>query len=207
MSKKVNRLSRLGIMGGTFDPVHFGHLVAAEGARDVLGLEQVIFIPAGRPPHKPDCEITDPWDRYMMTSLAVASNEFFQVSSLEIDRSGPSYTIDTVQAIKGLYPGAQIYFITGADAVLEILTWKNVERLLSLCCFVAATRPGYQLDELWEKLGVLIQFPKQDILSMEVPALQISSTDIRRRVREGRTIKYLLPEPVEEYIVKHKLYR
>ena len=207
MSNETGKVSRLGIMGGTFDPIHYGHLVTAEGTRYELGLEKVIFIPAGRPPHKKDYHVTGPWLRYTMTCLAVASNPFFQVSALEVERPGPSYTIDTVQEFTRLFPGAQIYFITGADAVLEILTWKSVERLLSTCRFIAATRPGYHLVELWEKLDKLSLELKKNIIFMEVPALAISSTDIRRRVREGRPIKYLLPESVEEYIIKNNLYR
>jgi nicotinate-nucleotide adenylyltransferase len=194
-------------MGGTFDPVHYGHLVAAEAARHEQCLEKVIFIPAGKPPHKPDYHITEPWRRVTMTSLAVASNPYFLASAMEVERPGPSYTIDTVREISGLYPGARIYFITGADAVLEILAWKKVEQLLSTCRFIAATRPGYQLEHLWQKLEFLPRKLKQNILCMEVPALAISSTDIRRRVREGRPIKYLLPEPVEDYIIKNNLYR
>ncbi|MCG9967014.1 nicotinate-nucleotide adenylyltransferase [Pelotomaculum terephthalicicum JT] len=207
MRKSTGRVCKLGVMGGTFDPIHYGHLVAAEGAREELALDKVIFIPAGKPPHKPGHDLADAGDRYLMTGLAIDSNIFFEVSSIEIDRPGPSYTVDTIQFIMNQYPGAEIYFITGADAILEIITWKNVERLLSLCYFVAASRPGYRLDELWEKVGAFIQCPEKKILGMEVPALAISSTDIRRRVREGKTIKYLLPEPVEEYIAKKKLYR
>ena len=207
MSRETGKLCRLGIMGGTFDPIHYGHLVTAEGARYELGLEKVIFIPAGRPPHKPNYHITEPWRRYDMTGLAVASNPFFLASPQEVERPGPSYTIDTVRATSHLYPEAQIYFITGADAVLEILTWKNVEQLLSICGFIAATRPGYRLDELWARLDGLPQSLKQNIFCMEVPALAISSTDIRQRVRDGRPVKYLLPEPVEDYISKNHLYR
>jgi len=206
MSRNTSRVRKLGIMGGTFDPIHYGHLVTAEGARDELALDKVIFVPAGKPPHKPGHDIADSGDRYKMTGLAIASNVFFEISSIEIDRPGPSYTIDTIQTVTDLYPGAEIYFITGADAVLDIITWKNVGKLLSMCYFVAASRPGYHLDELWEKVGAFIQYPKKKIFNMEVPALAISSTDIRRRVREGKTIKYLLPEPVEDYIAKHKLY-
>lgn len=200
-------MCKLGVMGGTFDPIHYGHLVAAEGARDELALDKVVFIPAGKPPHKPGHDIADPRDRYLMTGLAISSNIFFEISSIEIDRPGPSYTVDTIQSIMDLYPGAEIYFITGADAVLDIITWKNVGKLLSICYFVAASRPGYPLDELRQKVSAFIEYPEQKILSMAVPALAISSTDIRRRVREGKTIKYLLPEPVEDYIVRHKLYR
>ncbi|BAF59016.1 MAG: nicotinate-nucleotide adenylyltransferase [Pelotomaculum sp.] len=200
-------MRRIGIMGGTFDPIHYGHLVAAEGARYEFGLNRVIFIPAGRPPHKPDCNITDPSHRYKMTCLAVATNPFFQVSALEVERPGPSYTIDTVQEISRLYPDAEVFFITGSDAVMEILTWKNFERLLSICFFIAAARPGYKLNELWKRLVLLPENLKERIFCMEVPALAISSTDIRQRVSEGRPIKYLLPEPVEDYIQKNGLYR
>ncbi|OPX87934.1 MAG: putative nicotinate-nucleotide adenylyltransferase [Pelotomaculum sp. PtaB.Bin104] len=207
MSNSTNLTPKIGIMGGTFDPIHYGHLVGAEGVRDEVGLDQVIFVPTGRPPHKPGLNITNPWDRYLMTVLATASNDYFQVSSIEVERPGYSYTVDTVQSVIKMYPGTEIYFITGADAVLDILTWKNVELLLSICHIVAVTRPNYELDKLWEKLKNVLSFPQDRILSMEVPALAISSTDIRKRVHEGRTIKYLLPEPVEHYIAKHKLYK
>lgn len=207
MSRETGRIRRLGIMGGTFDPIHYGHLVTAEGARHELGLEKVVFIPAGKPPHKTGYNITEPWCRYIMTCLAIKSNPFFQVSSIEVERPGPSYTIDTVRAIHQLYPGSEIYFITGADAVLEILTWKNAEKLLSMCRFISASRPGYDLGELYGKLSGMSWDLKKNIYYMEVPALAISSTEIRRRVREGRPIKYLLPEPVENYILKNGLYR
>lgn len=200
-------MSCLGIMGGTFDPIHYGHLVTAEGARYEMDLDRVIFVPAGRPPHKPNYNITESRHRYAMTTLAVASNPFFEASPLEVERPGPSYTIDTVAAVSAECPDAEIFFITGADAVLEILTWKNVEELLCRCRFIAATRPGYRLEELWGKLTKMSRSLKDNIICMEVPALAISSTDIRQRVREGRPIKYLLPETVEEYIAVSGLYR
>jgi nicotinate-nucleotide adenylyltransferase len=198
---------RLGIMGGTFDPIHYGHLVTAEGARYSFGLERVIFIPSGRPPHKPGHIVSEPLDRYKMTCLAVASNHYFCASVLEVERPGPSYTIDTVRSVMQLYPDTVIYFITGADALLEIFTWKDFDVLLSICNFVAATRPGYRLFELMEKLDGLPPDMKKNISYMEVPALAISSTDIRQRMRDGRPIKYLLPEPVEDYVKKNDLYR
>lgn len=200
-------MNRLGIMGGTFDPIHYGHLVTAEGARYEFSLEKVIFIPAGRPPHKPGRVITDPWRRYAMTRLAVASNPCFQASSLEVERPGPSYTIDTVLKMSQFHPGKELFFITGADAVLEILTWKNVEELLLLCRVISATRPGYRLEGLWERLENLSGQYKDSIIFMEVPSLAISSTDIRNRVGDGRPVKYLLPEPVEDYIYKNGLYK
>ncbi|HHU86213.1 MAG: nicotinate-nucleotide adenylyltransferase [Pelotomaculaceae bacterium] len=207
MSKEADsKCRRLGIMGGTFDPIHYGHLVAAEGARYEFNLEKVIFVPAGRPPHKPNYKITDPWKRFAMTRLAVQSNPFFQVLPLEVERPGPSYAIDTVQEIALLNPGMQVYFITGADAVSEILTWRNTEQLLSICRFIAATRPGYRMDDMWEKLNRLPVELKDNIFCMEVPALAISSSDIRQRLREGRPVKYLLPELVEEYIAKNNIY-
>jgi nicotinate-nucleotide adenylyltransferase len=198
---------RLGMMGGTFDPIHYGHLVAAEEARCQLELEKVIFIPAGRPPHKTKREISAARHRLNITRLAVASNPFFRVSDVEIMKPGPSYTIDTVQIFKEKFPGAELFFITGADAVLEILSWKRVEELLRLCYFVAATRPGYQLDELSKNIPGFPINGKKRIITMEVPALAISSTDLRRRVREGRPIKYLVPEAVEAYILNNNLYR
>jgi len=197
---------RLAIMGGTFDPIHYGHLVAAEAARDQFRLDRVVFVPSGVPPHKKAYPVTEPRHRYLMTVLAAASNPFFEVSRVEIDRPGFSYAVDTVAEFRRVYgTGNQLYFITGADAILEILTWKKVDKLMSLCEFIAATRPGYhlQLDATLEK------FPLEArgrIHLMEVPALAISSTDIRRRVREGRPVKYLLPETVEQYILKNKLY-
>lgn len=197
----------IGIMGGTFDPIHYGHLVTAEGVRYEHGLHKVIFVPAGRPPHKPNCHITEPRHRYNMTCLAVASNPFFDTLPLEVERPGLSYSIDTVKDISRLYPGAEIYFITGADAVLEILSWKDVKQLLTICKFIAATRPGYKLDGLWEVLEQLPPDLRQNIFCIEVPALAISSTDIRQRVREGKPIKYLIPEPVEDYIIENGLYR
>ncbi|MDD4238093.1 MAG: nicotinate-nucleotide adenylyltransferase [Desulfotomaculaceae bacterium] len=207
MNKEARQISRLGIMGGTFDPIHFGHLVTAEGARYEYKLDKVIFIPTGQPPHKQNIKRTEPWSRFEMTRLAVATNPFFEISPLEIERPGPSYTIDTVQEIARLFPGTQIYFITGADAVSEILIWKKVEQILSICRFIAATRPGYKLGETWKKIDELPQDLKKNILCMEVPALAISSTGIRQRVREGRPIKYLLPESVEEYITSNNIYQ
>ena len=207
MNTEITEERRLGIMGGTFDPIHYGHLVAAEGARYSFDLAKVIFIPAGSPPHKPGHTISEPLVRYKMTCMAVASNPFFCASAMEVERPGPSYTIDTVRSVMRLYPGSEIYFITGADALLEISSWKNFDILLSICNFVAATRPGYRLLELKEKLDSLPAALKQNISYMEVPALAISSTDIRQRVREGRPIKYLLPESVEDYIIKNNLYR
>jgi nicotinate-nucleotide adenylyltransferase len=207
MIKDENKKSKIGIMGGTFDPIHYGHLVAAEGARHHFNLDMVIFVPAARPPHKGMRVITDPVHRLNMTVLATGSNPRFEVSDVEIKRRGTSYTIDTVLNFRQSWPGSEIYFITGADAVLEILTWHRVRELLDLCSFIAATRPGYRLENLAETLKGLPQGYIDKISVMEVPALAISSTDIRDRVIRGMPIKYLLPEEVEDYIFRKGLYR
>jgi nicotinate-nucleotide adenylyltransferase len=194
-------------MGGTFDPVHYGHLVVAEGVRYEYRLDKVVFVPAGRPPHKLNYPISDPEHRLALTRLAVASNSFFEVSDLEIKRPGPSYTYDTIREMHRIYHPEEIYFITGADAVLEILSWHRVEELLKICRFIAATRPGHNLDNLTGKLRALPAQLIDHIVPVEVPALAISSSDIRRRVREGRPIKYLLPESEEAYIADAGLYK
>ena len=196
---------RIGIMGGTFDPIHYGHLVTAEVARARFHLDEVIFVPAGSPPHKQNNDITMAWHRYHLTLLATGTNPYFTVSDLELRRQGPSYTIDTIGDVReqGLAKGEdrEIFFITGADAILEIMTWHRVADLLAQCSFIAATRPGYQLDHL-----ALSPVMAKSIHFMEVPALAISSTDIRRRLASGEPIKYLLPEEVENYIYKYRLY-
>lgn len=194
-------------MGGTFDPIHYGHLVAAETARAEFKLDQVLFVPSGYPPHKVGKKISDPRHRYVMTVLAVTTNKYFDTSRIEIDRQGYSYAIDTVSQIHKMY-GAEweIFFITGADAILEILTWKNIEELIEMCTFVAATRPGFDLSILDEKSHELSAFAYEKILTFQVPALSISSTDIRKRVASGKPIKYLLPETVEQYIYANGFY-
>ena len=199
--------TRIAIMGGTFDPIHFGHLVTAEAARCEFDLDRVMFVPSGKPPHKTDMRITDTRHRYLMTLLAVATNPYFEISKEEMDRPGPSYTIDTINSFKKVYgEEVDLYFITGADAILEILTWKKVEELLTKCYFIAATRPGFNLKDLDKILATLPNETQERIYPLDVPALAISSTEIRRRVVEHRPIKYLLPEPVEQYIYKNNLY-
>ena len=205
------RLKRIGVMGGTFDPIHSGHLVTAEEAWKQFGLDQVLFVPSGQPPHKEDRESLDAEDRYLMAVLATATNPHFKVSRMEIDRPGPSYTIDTVKELHRIYgKNTEVFFITGADAILEILTWKQPERVLKEATFIAATRPGYDLKRLEESLPEAEKerhATDPRVLVMEIPALAISSTDIRTRVKEGRPITYLVPEGVSEFIEKNGFYR
>ncbi|HHV58143.1 MAG TPA: nicotinate-nucleotide adenylyltransferase [Firmicutes bacterium] len=197
-------MRRIGIMGGTFDPIHYGHLVAAEAARAAFDLEPVLFVPNRLPPHKKDYPVSDAKHRYLMTVLATITNPHFEVSRVELDREGYSYTIDTLRLLRAKFgPTVDLYFISGADAILDLLSWKDVDDLLGLCYFIAATRPGYKLSV---ELGHLQRKHASRVFTVEVPALAISSTDIRRRVREGKPIKYLLPESVENYIYKHGLY-
>ncbi len=194
-------------MGGTFDPIHYGHLVTAEAVRSEFQLEKVFFVPSGYPPHKNPELVTDIQHRYLMTFLSTNNNIYFETSPIEMNRPGKSYAYDTVKAFRSQFPEHELFFITGADAIKEILTWHRVEELLDLCCFVAATRPGYNLDDLKKKeLKVLPPAYLERIITIEVPAMAISSTDIKRRVREGKSIKYLLPEAVENYIYKNGLY-
>ena len=198
-------MQRLGIMGGTFDPIHYGHLLMAEEARQAFALDQVVFVPNGHPAHKKAYLVSSPEDRYAMTLLATGSNPFFTCSRMELERPGPSYTIDTLRAFHTLYPDLDaLYFITGADAVLEILTWHEYDKLADECRFIAVTRPGFVLDRLEEMLDA--EFLHQ-ISFLPIPGLEISSTDLRRRVREGRSVKYLTPAAVEEYIRQKGLYR
>jgi nicotinate-nucleotide adenylyltransferase len=204
---KKSGIRRVGLMGGTFDPVHYGHLVTAEVARAKFLLDLVVFVPAGIPPHKKGIKISQGTDRYMMTVLATVSNPFFKVSRAELDRPGPSYAIDTVEYFCTTFDkGTEIFFITGADAAVEILTWKDAKDLLKKCGFIVATRPGYSTGELKGHLKEAKLYSTHCIYTVEVPALAISSTDIRRRVKQGEPIRYLLPRNVENYIYKTGLY-
>ena len=196
---------RVGIMGGTFDPIHFGHLLMAEEARQAFALDEVVFVPNGRPAHKKAYLVSSPEDRYAMTRLAIASNPQFSCSRIEIDRPGPSYAIDTIREFRARYPDlSALYFITGADAILQILTWHEYEKLVETCQFIAVTRPGFSL----ERLSELADKNFLDHVSfLPIPGLDISSTDIRVRVHQRRSIRYLCPESVIEYIEETKLYR
>lgn len=188
-------------MGGTFDPIHHGHLVAAEETRCAFDLEQVVFVPAGRPWQKAGDEVSAAEERREMVEAATDGNPAFEVSRSEIDRGGPTYTIDTLRDFSG--SDRELYFITGADAILQILTWREPEEAARLATFVAVSRPGYDLG----RLSSLDERIRRRVETLEIPALAISSTDIRRRVAEDRPIRYLVPDAVERYIREHGLYR
>ena len=200
---------RIAIMGGTFDPIHYGHLVTAEAVRSMYDVERVIFIPTGSPPHKstpPDVSHSE--HRYLMTVLATYNNPFFDISRIEIDRPGITYTIDTIAQIREICNDQiKIYFITGADAVSEIINWKDSEQLLKMCSFIAVTRPGYNKDKLRGQVNSIKLDYQSRLHYLEVPELDISSSDIRERVRTGKPIKYMLPLEVEDYIAKNALYK
>lgn len=198
---------RVGILGGTFDPIHVGHLVTAEAVRNEYKLDKVIFIPAAIPPHKQEQSVTPALHRYIMTVLATYSNPYFEVSPIEMNRPGPSYTIDTIYELIEKYgEDTEFYFITGADAIAEIPTWDRIEELLGICQFIAATRQGClpNVDNIKEYFGGLGQ---KRIHRLNTPELEISSTDIRARIKNGISIKYIVPLPVEQYIYKEGLYK
>ena len=188
-------------MGGTFDPIHHGHLVAASEALAWFDLDEVVLVPTGDPWQKSDRVVTAAEHRYLMTVIATASNPRFTVSRVDIDRSGPTYTIDTLRDLRALRPDAELYFITGADALAEIFSWRDAAELFELAQFVGCTRPGYTMDA-----ATIASIPGDRVTMVEIPALAISSTDCRERTRRGEPVWYLVPDGVVQYIAKHHLY-
>ncbi|QPK82840.1 nicotinate-nucleotide adenylyltransferase [Corynebacterium qintianiae] len=193
---------RVGVMGGTFDPIHNGHLVAASEVADRFCLDEVVFVPTGDPWQKADRQVSDSEDRYLMTVIATASNPRFCVSRVDIDRGGPTYTIDTLKDLRAEYPAEQLYFITGADALSSIMSWHEWDQLFVLAEFVGVTRPGYELRE-----DMLPAEHQERVHLVEIPAMAISSTDCRERASEDRPVWYLVPDGVVQYIAKNDLYR
>lgn len=200
-------MKKIGLMGGTFDPIHYGHLVLAEQVRTRFSLDMIYFIPVGIPPHKQEKKISCSKDRYFMTLLGTITNPYFEVSKIEIEDNNTSYTVNTIKKFKKIIDNnSELYFITGADAIYELETWKNVKELLGLCNFIAASRPGIDKSKLKEKIKILNEKYNGRIIETSVPALAISSTDIRDRIKKGKSIKYIVPESVEHYIYKNNLY-
>ncbi|WP_203862589.1 nicotinate-nucleotide adenylyltransferase [Plantactinospora mayteni] len=193
-------IRRIGIMGGTFDPIHHGHLVAASEVADRFELDEVVFVPTGQPWQKADEPVSSAEDRYLMTVIATASNPRFQVSRADIDRGGPTYTVDTLRDLHSEYgPKVQLFFITGADALEKILSWKDLDQMFELAHFIGVTRPGFVLSDA--------HLPADTVSLVEVPAMAISSTDCRARVAAGGPLWYLVPDGVVQYIAKRRLYR
>jgi nicotinate-nucleotide adenylyltransferase len=197
----MTRRRRVGVMGGTFDPIHHGHLVAASEVQAWFDLDEVVFVPTGDPWQKADRQVTTAEHRYLMTVIATAANPRFNVSRVDIDRSGRTYTIDTLRDLRERLPEADLYFITGADALAEIFTWRDADELFDLAQFVGCTRPGYEMDE-----ETLRAIPADRVTMVEIPALAISSTDCRARTQRGEPVWYLVPDGVVQYIAKHELY-
>jgi nicotinate-nucleotide adenylyltransferase len=197
-------------MGGTFDPVHYGHLVVAEEVRATLNLTEMVFVPAGQPPHKPGAAITAVEHRIAMLKLAIASNPYFSLSRVDVDRAGPSYTVDTLQLLRQQWgEGTALYFVVGWDSLEELHTWHDpAGMLVQLTALVAIHRPGYQeVPGYRQRLEEWLPAIRHRLLTMPAPQLDISATDLRQRVAEGRPIKYQVPEVVEQYIAEHGLYR
>jgi nicotinate-nucleotide adenylyltransferase len=186
-------------MGGTFDPIHHGHLVAASEVQKVFDLDEVVFVPTGQPWQKVDRQVSPAEHRYLMTVVATASNPRFTVSRVDIDRPGETFTVDTLRDLHAARPEAELFFITGADALAQILSWKDNDELWELAHFVGVTRPGHQLSGSG--------LPEKRVSLLEVPAMAISSTDCRRRVGNDEPVWYLVPDGVVQYIAKHRLYR
>jgi nicotinate-nucleotide adenylyltransferase len=201
MSQPVSVRRRIGVMGGTFDPIHHGHLVAASEAQAWFGLDEVLFVPTAEPWQKADRQVSPAEHRYLMTVIATAANPRFRVSRVDIDRGGPTYTVDTLRDLRKIHPDAELYFITGADALAEIFTWHDADEVFELAHFVGCTRPGSEMDT--ETLSAI---PAEAVTMLEIPALAISSTNCRERQQRGEPIWYLVPDGIVQYIQKHHLY-
>lgn len=195
----TQRRPRLGVMGGTFDPIHHGHLVAASEVAAQFALDEVVFVPTGHPTFKQDQDVTPAEHRYLMTVIATASNPRFTVSRVDVDRAGLTYTVDTLRDLQQARPEADLFFITGADAIEQILSWKAPDELFEMAHFVAVNRPGHTLST--------DGLPADRVSQQEIPALAISSSDVRARARDGAPVWYLVPDGVVQYIAKHGLYR
>ena len=195
-SQPKDRPLRLGVMGGTFDPIHNGHLVAASEVAAEYDLDEVVFVPTGHPWQKADRHVTDAEHRYLMTVIATASNPRFTVSRVDIDRQGATYTKDTLLDLQAQRPDAELFLITGADAMSQIMSWRDIDQVWDLANFVGVSRPGYVIADLG----------RENVSQLEIPALSISSTDCRERVAEGKPVWYLVPDGVVQYIAKYGLY-
>ncbi len=198
-------MRKVGIMGGSFDPIHLGHLVVANEVLNIYKLDEIIFVPTGNPPHKNGLK-ADSFHRLLMVNMAVLSNDKFKVSDFEINNTEKSYTLNTLREFQKIYANTEFYFITGTDAVIDLANWYEPEEILKLCTFIAVSRPGNSIDHVNNKISEIQKEYGGNIELLQVPMLQISSTNIRERFKTGISAKYLLPETVEQYIIKNNLY-
>ncbi len=206
-NKPKRGIRRVGLLGGTFDPIHYGHLISAQWSMERFSLDQVLFIPTGSPPHKQENEVMPATHRYQMVLLAIKDHPNFKISTIELTREGPSYTIDTIRTLQNRYNGnAQLFFITGADSILELHTWHRYKELLASSNFIATTREGYDSGTFHKRVAEFQEKYSARILELEIPAIGISSSRIRDYISKGISIKYLVPERVEQYIIKNNLY-
>lgn len=200
-------MRRVGVFGGTFDPIHIGHLIVAECVREACGLDRVLFVPAGVPPHKEAAGITSARHRYMMTVLATLTHPHFEVSRVDIDREGPCYTVDTLAILRSALAPAELYFLMGSDSLADLPTWHEPERLLGENRLIVAGRPGWSIDEASAALGPLYERHRDRIEHVTVPGIDVSSRAIRARLAAGKSARYQLPDLVLHYIETHGLYR
>ncbi len=191
-------------MGGTFDPIHFGHLVLAEQAREAFGLDKVLFVTACVPPHKSGASVTGAAHRFRMTELAIEGNPFFEASSIEMEREGPSYTVDTIRGILSGDPGAELFLLVGSDEAESFMSWRSPREIVSLARLVVANRPGVEVESALSRMPEEVRSRASEL---KMPGVDISSTEIRERVRAGRSVRYLVPQSVENYIAVEGLYR
>ena len=214
MAQQHTSAERIGIMGGTFDPIHHGHLVAGSEVAALFDLDLVYFVPTGQPWQKRGKKVSPAEDRYLMTVIATASNPRFETSRVDIDRKGDTFTVDTLRDMRDLHPDAELFFITGADALNKIVTWRDWENMFDLANFIGVTRPGFALPHADDEDGAESDQPaaldqelaKGRLRLVDIPAMAISSTDIRQRAAEGRPVWYLVPDGVVQYITKHRMY-
>jgi nicotinate-nucleotide adenylyltransferase len=206
-------MNAVALLGGTFNPIHNGHLLIAEEARTRYNLDKVLFIPSFQPPHKETPDLADPAQRLIMTYLATVNNPCFEVSSVELDRGGRSYSVETLRHFKATYgEGTPLYFLIGADMLMELTTWKNIDEILGLCRFIVVNRPGYDISKILNYRFIasggtdLSDTLLDNILVEDMARIDISSTQIRQRVKEWKSIKYMVPEPVEQFIHNQQLY-
>ena len=204
LTHHVSRITRLGVLGGTFDPPHYGHLALAENARVQLGLDRVLFVPAGQPPHKPEHPVASDHHRAAMVQAAIADNPGFALSRVDLDRPGPHYTVDMLALVQQEYPGAELVFLMGGDSLAQLPFWRDPAGIARLARLAVMRRPGYEPD--LEALERTVPGLSERLLWIDAPPLALSSSDLRRRVREGLPICYLVPPPVESYIREHHLY-